>query len=87
MEPSIYETYQVMYPILTCVKKDGSHRVIFNLKKLNESVSYHHFKMDTVETALKLMTENCFMTSLNLKNAYYSILIAKEHQKYVKFVE
>ena len=86
IEPSIYETCQVISPIFTRVKKDGSHRVIFNLKKLNESVSYHHFKMDTLETALKLMTENCFMTSLDLKNAYYSIPIAKEHQKYLKFV-
>ena len=86
IEPSIYETCRVISPIFTRVKKDGSHRVIFNLKKLNESVSYHHFKMDTLETALKLMTENCFMTSLDLKNAYYSIPIAKEHQKYLKFV-
>ena len=75
-----------MSPIFTRVKKDGSHRVIFNLKKLNESVSYHHFTMDTLETALKLMTENCCMTSLDLKNPYYSIPIAKEHQKNLKFV-
>ena len=32
------------------------------------------------------MTENCFMSSLDLKNANYSIPIAKEHQKYLKFV-
>ena len=66
IEPSIYEKSQVISPIFTRGKKDSSHRVIFNLKKLNESVSYHHFKMDTLETALKLMTENCFMTSLDL---------------------
>ena len=34
-------------PIFIRPKKDGSHRVIFYLKKLNEAVSYHHFKMDT----------------------------------------
>ena len=32
------------------------------------------------------MTENCYMTSLDLKNAYYSIPIAKEHQIYFKFM-
>eukprot|EP00794_Sanderia_malayensis_P002379 gene2379-2742_t len=42
--------------------------------------------MDTLATALKLMTPNCYMTSLDLKNAYYSIPIAKEHQKYLKFI-
>ena len=79
------ETYQVISPIFTRVKKDGSHRGIFNVKKWNESVSYNHFKMDTLETTLKLITENCYMTSLNLKKAYYSIPIAEEHQKYLNF--
>ena len=36
-------------------KKDGSYRMILNLKPLNEFVSYYHFKMDTIHTALKLM--------------------------------
>ena len=49
IEPSMYETCQVISPIFTRVKKDGSRRVIFNLKKLNKSVSYYHFKMDTLE--------------------------------------
>ena len=40
---SLNETYQVISPIFTRAKKDGSHRIIFNLKKLNESVSYHQF--------------------------------------------
>ena len=42
---SSHEDGQVISPIFK-PKKDGSHRVIFNLKKLNESVTYHHFKMD-----------------------------------------
>ena len=36
-------------------KKDGSYRLILNLKPLNGFVSYYHFKMDTIQTALKLM--------------------------------
>ena len=35
-------------------KKDGSYRMILNLKPLNEFVDYHHLKMDTFQTALKL---------------------------------
>ena len=83
---SVNQPDQFISPTLTRLKKDGSHRVIFNLKKLNDSVSCHHFKMDTLEAALKLMTPNCYMTSLDLQNAYYSIPIAKEHQKYLKFI-
>ena len=40
---SVYEDGQVISPIFVRPKKDGSHRVIFNLKKPNEAVSYHHF--------------------------------------------
>ena len=60
--------------------------VIFNLKKLDESVSYHQFRMDTLETALKLITANRYMTSLDLKNSYISIPVGKEHQNYFKFM-
>ena len=83
---SSLEDGQVISPIFTRPKKDGSHRVIFNLKKLNKSVTYHHFKMGTLETAIRLMRPVCYMTSIDLKEAYYSIPIAEEHQKYLKFI-
>ena len=66
-------------------KKDGSYRLILNLKPLNEFVSYYHFKMDTIQTALKLMGAGCFMASVDLKDAYYSIPIATEDRQLLKF--
>ena len=30
-------------------KKDVGHRLILNLKSVNEHVEYHHFKMDTLQ--------------------------------------
>ena len=59
--------------------------MILNLKQLNEFVSYYHFKMDTIQTALKLMRPGCFMASVDLKDAYYSVPIALEDRKYLKF--
>jgi hypothetical protein len=47
--------------------------MILNLKQLNEHVAYHHFKMDTIQTALKLMHPSCFMASVDLKDAYYLV--------------
>jgi hypothetical protein len=70
----------VLSPIFITPKKDGTSRVIFNLKALNQFVSYHHFKMDTLDTAITLMRPGCFMTSIDLKDAYYSIPIALEHK-------
>ena len=49
-------------------------------KALNASVTYYHFKMDTLETAIRLMTPGCFMTSIDLKDVYYSVPMALEHQ-------
>ena len=66
-------------------KKDGTHRMILNLKHLNEYVPYHHFKMDTIQTALKLLHPGCFMASVDLKDAYYSVPVAEEDRKYLKF--
>ena len=83
---SSYEDGQIISPIFTRPKKDGSHRVIFNLKRLNESVTYRHFKMDTLETAIRLLRPGSFMTSIDLKDAYYSVPIAQKHQKYLKFI-
>ena len=59
--------------------------MILNLKKLNEHVAYHHFKMDSLSTVIKLVSRDCYMASVDLKDAYYSVPIAVHHQKYLKF--
>ena len=66
-------------------KKDGGYRLILNLKNLNERVEYRHFKMDTLQSAIRLMTPNCYMASVDLRDAYYSVPIHKEDQKYRRF--
>lgn len=42
--------------------------------------------MDTLSTITNLMTKNCFMASVDLKDAYYSIPVHQMHRKYLKFV-
>ena len=56
------------------------------MKEFNQHVEYHHFKMDTLETAINMMKPGCFMASIDLKDAYYSVPICIAHQKYLKFV-
>ena len=41
-------------------KKDVEYRIILNLKELNQYIEYHHFKMDTFESVLKLVKPGCF---------------------------
>ncbi len=80
-----YEADQIVSNIFLSPKQDGTYRLILNLKRFNEFVSCHHFKMDSIHTITKLVTRNCFMATLDLKDAYYSIPINKEHQKFLRF--
>ena len=66
-------------------KKDGGHRLILNLKNLNEKVRKQHFIMQTFTSALTLVTKGCYMASIGWKDAYYSVPIMEEYQKYLKF--
>jgi len=67
-------------------KSAGTYRRVFNSKALNDSVVYHHFKLDTLEATLPLISPGCYMTSLDLKASYYSIPIAPEQQHFLKFI-
>ena len=71
--------------IFTRDKTDGSLRIILNLSDFNENVVYRHFKMDNLITAINLMSKNCLMASIDWKDAFYSVPIAKHHQKYLQF--
>ena len=66
-------------------KSEDSFRMILNLKKLNENMPYIHFKMETIRSILTLVTPNCFMAKVDIKDAYYSVPILPEHQKHLKF--
>lgn len=66
-------------------KKDGSYHLILNLKHLNQFVEYHHFKMENLKSAITLMSPNCYMATIDLKDAYYSVSIDKDNRKYLRF--
>lgn len=83
--PSKHEEGEFISPIFLRSKKDGSYRTILNLKQLNEFVEYQHFKMDTLDSVIKMMKPGCYMASVDLKDAYYTVPICKDHQKFLKF--
>jgi len=80
-----HEKGEFISPIFIRPKKDGSFRLILSLKRLNIHVEYQHFKMDTLRSAINMMRPNCYMTSVDLKDTYYSVPIAYCDQKYLKF--
>ncbi|CAB4019724.1 Hypothetical predicted protein [Paramuricea clavata] len=80
-----HEKGEYISPIFTTAKKDGSARMILNLKSLNKFIEYKHFKMESSSTIVNMVKPNCFMASVDLKDAYYSVPIHPQHQKYLKF--
>ena len=71
--PSTHEPGENFANLFTVPKSDSSRRTILNLKKLNTSCSTSHFKMDTIYSALKLVSKNCFFASVDLKDAFFSV--------------
>ena len=80
-----HEQGEFISPIFLREKGDGKYRMILNLKELNKHLDTTHFKMETINTVIDLITPNCYMSSIDLKDAYYSVPIKEEAQKYIKF--
>ena len=80
-----HEGDEFISPIFLVPKDGDSFRLILNLRKLNESMPYMHFKMDTFDKVIKLVRQNCFMCTVDIKDAYYSVAISESCQKYLKF--
>ena len=66
IEKTTHSTGEYISNVYIRPKKGGSHRLILNLKQLNRSVEYHHFKMENLKNAITLMTPNCFMATIDL---------------------
>lgn len=67
-------------------KPNGEARVILDLTKLNKKVTYQHFKMFSLKTALDLTTQSAWMGTVDLKHAYYSVSIDKDFRKFLRFI-
>ena len=86
IKKSQHEEGEFISPIFLVSKSEGSFRMILNLKRLNENMPNIHFKMGTIKSILTLVTPNCYiMAKVDIKDAYYSVPILSEHQKYLKF--
>lgn len=67
-------------------KSDGTWRFILNLKNLNKFISTTHFKLEDLRTVTKLLSPECFMATIDLKNAYYLLSISEADRKYLRFL-
>lgn len=75
------DTGDYFSPIFVRVNKEGTSRLLFNLKSLNESVEHIHFKKETFSNVLQILKSNYCLASVDLKSAYYSIPMHADHRK------
>lgn len=77
---------QYISKIFLLPKSNGTKRLILNLKSLNKNIDTNHFKLEDLRTALKLMSKDCYMSTIDLKEAYYLIKIHPSSRKYLRFI-
>lgn len=80
---SNYEPGQFISNIFIVEKKNGKYRPVINLKKINEFIQYHHFKMETLESVVSSVRRNSFFVSIDLKDTYLSVPVNKNHRKFL----
>ena len=79
------ENGQFLSPFFTVPKPDGSYRFILNLKGLNQFIDTCHFKIEDLKVACKLISQDDYMASIDLQDAYLLIPIHKDSIMFLKF--
>lgn len=76
---------QFLSPFFIVQKSNKKPRFILNLKSLNSFLSTDHFKMEDYRTALKLIHQGSYMCTIDLKDAYYTVPVYKDHRQFLSF--
>ena len=82
-----HDPVEFISPIFLRPKKEkNSYRIILDLSSLNEHITYHHFKMDSLASALSLVTPGAYMASLDIQDSYFHVKMSQDSTKFLKFV-
>ena len=70
---------QFVSRIFLVPKKDDSFRPVINLRPLNQFMATSHFKMESLAMLRDLLRPGDWMASVDLKDAYLSVVIWEGH--------
>ena len=76
---------QTVSRVFTVPKSSGGNRQVIDLKLVNKSIQDTHFKMEDRNFIKGLINQGDFMASIDLSDAFFSIPIHTESQKYTAF--
>jgi len=85
IEISVPQKDQFVGHTFLCLNNNRSFRPVFNLKPFNRFVAYEHFKMEGMNMVTSLLQQGDWVCSIDIKDAYFAVLIVQEHRKYLKF--
>ena len=66
--------------------KRGFLRPVIDLSFLNKFVENSHFQMESIHCLKSLLQKGDYMTTLDLKDAYLSVPVHKDSQKFLQFL-
>ena len=72
--------------IFVVPKSSGSWRPVIDLSPLNKTVTLTKFRMETPQSVLAALNPGDWMTSIDLKDAYFHIPIHNNSRRYLRFV-
>ena len=69
-----------------CCQTFRAKRPVINLRPFNRFVPNKKFRMESISLLKDILKPNSFLTKIDLKDAFYSIPIAKKSRKYLQFI-
>ena len=73
-------------PIFLVPKKlNNDWRLILDCSELNVYLKYKKIRLDHIESALNLVTENCWLGSVDIRQCFNHVPICEDHWQYLMF--
>lgn len=76
---------QYLSCIFLCEKKDGGFRLILDLSVFNLSVNAPHFKLESLQKALSLITPGSWSTKVDATDAFYALPLDLSFSRFLTF--
>ncbi|XP_045919663.1 uncharacterized protein LOC123979658 [Micropterus dolomieu] len=81
-----HDMYKGLYSTYFLVpKKTGGFRPILDLRYLNQHIAWKPFRMLTLRKLLELVQPGDWLTTIDLKDAYFHVEVARKHRKFLCF--
>lgn len=86
IEPTTLADVQVVSPIFAVEKSSGGHRIVIDLRYVNEFQVVPRFKMEQISMVPALTSDSAaWATRLDLKDGFHHLTILPEHRPYLAF--